>query len=219
MDILKKLKKYFFNSFYNFKERTLFDIIHQTTSSRRLELAEFDSATPLEHGKSYYASWTSEIKNNHAFLRNYLKEDFKNYHFLDLGCGKGKVCLLWNKLNQNQGIQQAITGIDFYEPFIHTARKNFKKLFQDEGHFIFGNVADFNFLALKKPLIIYLFNPFDEYMLDCVLNKIGRIPTYVVYNIPMHWEVLSNHAYQRIYAKSGSNQNQITLIYTNIKSI
>jgi SAM-dependent methyltransferase len=215
MTILKKLV----NSLHNFKERTLFDIIHQTSSSQRLDVDQFKSATSLDHGKAYFASWTSEIKNNHAFLTNYLKDDFKKYHFLDLGCGKGKVCLVWKILNQKRGIEQNITGIDFYYPLIQIAQKNYRKLFRNEGHFIHGNVADFNFLALKKPLIIYLFNPFDEYMLDCVLNKIGKIPTYVVYNIPMHWNVLSNHAYQRIYEKSGSNQNQITLIYTNIKNI
>jgi SAM-dependent methyltransferase len=218
MSILKNSKDFVVNSFHNFKERILFDLVHRTTSSQRLEIEQFISTTPLDHGKAYYASWTSEIKNNHAFLMNYIKDDFKNYHFLDLGCGKGKVCLLWNILNQKKGIQQNITGIDFYYPLIQIAKSNYRKLFSDEGHFIHGNVADFNFLALKKPLIIYLFNPFDEYMLDCVLNKIGKIPTYVVYNIPMHWNVLSNHAYQRIYAKSGSNQNQTTLIYTNIKS-
>lgn len=215
---LRKIRSLFkrsIYSIYNLKERVLFDMVHGVQTSERVELKDFLNATSLDHGKSYYASWSSEVKNAHQVLRNLLQHRFIDHLFIDVGCGKGKVCLLWTMLNKKSQVQQPVMGLDYYLPFIDTAKRNHQKLFKNEGNFVHCNAKDFHFLALKKPLIIYLFNPFEEPMLNELLNKIGKIPVYIVYNIPMHWGIFQDHGYRRVYSKTGSNQNQITLIFTN----
>lgn len=207
-------KKYF-----HFTERFWFDLQYGTNTSKVIELHDFSaSMDSLAHGKAYYASWTSEVKKSHHFMMELLKDTFNDHLVIDLGCGKGKVCLVWELMNQKKGRQQTIIGIDYYQPFIAIAEANHQKVFGNSGYFIHQNVADLHFLEFKKPLIVYLFNPFDEVMLEQVLNRIGKIPAYLVYNIPMHWPVLVAHGYGRVYATTGTNQNQTTLIYTNTQA-
>lgn len=212
---IRALFKVLIYSTYNFKERILFDIVYGVQTSDHVELKDFLGATSLDYGKAYYASWSSEIKNAYKVLRDLLQNRFADHLFIDVGCGKGKVCLLWTMLNKRSLVQQPVMGLDYYLPFIDRAKRNHQKIFKNEGNFVHCNVKDFHFLALKKPLIIYLFNPFEEPMLNELLNKIGKIPVYIVYNIPMHWGIFQDHGYRRVYSKNGSNQNQITLIFTN----
>jgi len=203
-------------SFYNFKERFLFDIQYGINTSSPLLLNDFQKGYELSHGKSYYASSTLEVYKNHHFISNLLKKNIENYLFIDIGCGKGKVCILWELLNQKKNIHQKIIGIDFYKPFIEIANNNYYKLFKVEGEFIHLNIEHYDFSSTGKPLILYLYNPFDEIMLERLLINIKGIPVYIIYNIPMHWDVIEKHNYRRIFSKTGKNQNEFTLIYTNI---
>ena len=94
---LRKIRSLFkrsIYSIYNLKERVLFDMVHGVQTSERVELKDFLNATSLDHGKAYYASWSSEVKNAHQVLRNLLQHRFIDHLFIDVGCGKGKVCLL-----------------------------------------------------------------------------------------------------------------------------
>jgi SAM-dependent methyltransferase len=170
----------------------------------------------LNHGKSYYASSTSEIYQSYAFIYNLLQKNLEKFVFIDLGCGKGKVCILWELLNNKKRVNQKIIGIDYYLPLIEIADNNYQKLFKKKGNLIHSNIENYNFKEINKPLILYLFNPFDEVVLERLLINIKGIPIYIIYNIPMHWDVIEKYNYRRIFYKTGKNQNEFTVIYTNI---
>ena len=197
------------------QERQWFDIRHGTQTFQPLHLKDFKEGQVLEHSKAYFASWTSEIKNAHRVMKYLLQDNFEDFIFFDLGCGKGKVCILWELLNLRDKFSQTVIGIDYYLPFIQAASANYLKVFHRQGRFIHSSVEVYNFKECHQPVIIYLFNPFDEIMLEKVLKKLSDSLVYIVYNIPMHWKTIEANGYRRIYSKTGKNQNQITLIYTN----
>ena len=66
-------------SFYNFKERFLFDIQYGINTSSPLLLNDFQKGYELSHGKSYYASSTLEVYKNHHFISNLLKKNIENF--------------------------------------------------------------------------------------------------------------------------------------------
>jgi ubiquinone/menaquinone biosynthesis C-methylase UbiE len=144
-----------------------------------------------------------------------LKSHFSDYVFIDLGCGKGKACLVWEMQNRRLAQNQLIYGLDYYEPFIKIAQKNYVQVFKQSGNFYHADAQHFDYQQFNKPLIIYLFNPFDAYLLDAVLRKIDSTPCICIYNIPMHQDIFDKHEFQRIYSKDGPNQNQKTIIYSN----
>lgn len=205
-----------FKFFYNFKERSLFDLQYGVQTSSPLLITDFQYSQDLNHGKSYYASSTSEIYQSYAFIYNLLQKNLEKFVFIDLGCGKGKVCILWELLNNKKRVNQKIIGIDYYLPLIEIADDNYQKLFKKKGNLIHSNIENYNFKEINKPLILYLFNPFDEVVLERLLINIKGIPIYIIYNIPMHWDVIEKYNYRRIFYKTGKNQNEFTVIYTNI---
>lgn len=205
-----------FKFFYNFKERSLFDLQYGVQTSSPLLITDFQYSQDLNHGKSYYASSTSEIYQSYAFIYNLLQKNLEKFVFIDLGCGKGKVCILWELLNNKKRVNQKIIGIDYYLPLIEIADNNYQKLFKKKGNLIHSNIENYNFKEINKPLILYLFNPFDEVVLERLLINIKGIPIYIIYNIPMHWDVIEKYNYRRIFYKTGKNQNEFTVIYTNI---
>jgi SAM-dependent methyltransferase len=211
-----KFSEILIKSTYNFKERVLFDIRYGIETSSPLLMTDFQHGQDLDHGKSYYASSTSEVYQSHAFIFNLLQTNLEKFVFIDLGCGKGKVCILWELLNKKKRINQKIIGIDYYLPFIEIANNNYQKLYKKKGNWILSNIKDFDFKEINQPLILYLYNPFDEVMLEQLLINIKDIPVYIIYNIPMHWDVIDKYGYRRIFYKTGKNQNQFTVIYTNM---
>lgn len=200
-------------NYQHFIERKLFDLVHQTQTSQMESIKDFKNPTDLHHGKDYYASWTSEVKNAHQHLRKLLA--LEKYQFIDLGCGKGKTCLVWELENLRYGITQKILGVDFHEPFIQIAKSNHRKIFKNDGNFECINVKEVNYYGFTKPLIIYLFNPFDAVMLHQTLEKIGKVPTLAIYNIPVYGETFREHGYKVSDTKQGKNQNQTTTMFQN----
>ena len=90
-------------------------------------------------------------------------------HFLDIGCGKGRaICVAANK-----GFAK-VSGIDFSKEFCFAAEKNlnitkqkfpqlqFKIINNDAFYFEIPNDVDF----------IFMFNPFDEIIMDAVAENI-----------------------------------------------
>jgi SAM-dependent methyltransferase len=116
--------------------------------------------------------------------------DFSEFIFVDLGSGKGRALLLASEYSFRE-----IIGVEV-QPELH-------RIAQD-------NVARFNSSARKcnrvstfcmdarefefpeEPLVIYLFNPFPDYVLEVVLKNLGQSlredprPAFLLYNTP--WE-------------------------------
>ena len=72
-----------------------------------------------------------------------------------------------------------------------------------------------NYQGFDKPLIIYLYNPFDAVILAKTLDKLLELPVLVIYNIPSHRTTLIHYGYQLLYVKQGHNQNEDTQIFVS----
>jgi SAM-dependent methyltransferase len=199
----------------NFRQRTLFDLKYGTDTATHFMKPQFKPVPNLEHGKHYMASWTKEVVHSYKFARHFLGPSFSAYQFIDLGCGKGKACLVWRLQCMKDKINQDVMGVDYYPPFIDIARENSKKIFRDAGHFLVAGAETIHYQGFDKPLIIYLYNPFDAVILAKVLDQLLQWPVLVIYNIPSHRTTLLHYGYQLLYVKQGYNQNEDTQIFVS----
>lgn len=198
-----------------YRERERFDKEYGTNTTTPLAKSGFSDLPNLNHGKPYMASWTSEIETSFDLLRASLGRRFGLYTFIDIGCGKGKVPIVWRLRCEAAGIEQPMMGIDYYPPFITIAQANHTKVFGNPGDFRVMDATAMDYSRLGQGLIVYLYNPFDAVVLDAVLTRLRTIPCLVIYNIPTHAEVLPRHGFALIHERSGSNQNQETKIFAN----
>ena len=194
----------------------LFDLIHKTDTHTWLP-KELYVEQPLNFssGALYMTSWSNEIRRSyHTLLKNnHLKEP---YTFIDMGSGKGKVCLLWTLLEKNRKENTEIIGIDYYREFINIAEKNHTKMFGTKGRFIYGDATEFDFLKIKTPLIVYLYNPFNEIILEKVANNLP-IQTIIIYNNPVYRQTLIKSGIELLYEHFGWHPNADTSIYIKTK--
>lgn len=196
-----------------FLDAHLFDLIHQTDTHTWLpKEAHIEKPPNFQEGTFYMTSWSSEIRRSFEALRelNLLSED---YVFMDIGCGKGKVCLTWQLLEEKHNNKKAtIIGIDYYEPLIQIARKNHRRVFKTDGNYSVADATSLDFRDTKKRLIAYLYNPFSESILKQVAENFPP-NTIVIYNNPIHSDTLVSCGCELIYEHSGWHPNTQTQIY------
>lgn len=171
-----------------FREAHLFDLRYRTDTASELALEEFDSSLKgIEHGVSYGASWSSEVRRQFADLRRRLGDDFASYSLVDVGCGKGKVVLVWGMELARVGIRQQLVGIDYYLPLIEVARSNLARMpMIQAADFWCGDVRDFDYVGQGTPLIVWASNPFDAHIFQDLSARLESVPTILVYNNPVH---------------------------------
>lgn len=193
----------------------LFDVLRGTDTHKWLPKEHYlGRPANFESGVLYMTSWTNEIRRSFYFL-NKLNMLNDPYVFIDVGCGKGKVCLTWKLLEQKYNRHEPqIIGIDYYEPFIKIAQKNFLRVFQTEGQFYLADAASYDFVGLNARLIVYFYNPFDVSIMDRVLKNLPK-KTIVIYNNPVHEQALKENGFEVIYKHLGWHPNAQTVIYLN----
>jgi len=114
-----------------------------------------------------------------------LIEPVKRLHFVDIGCGKGRAVFV----AEYAGFSTLI-GIELDSLLIDQARENEKlypyKRNDSQIKFIEGNALDVNYS--DHPTLYFLFNPFNEEILNGVLEKIlasTKSETWFVYMNPL----------------------------------
>ena len=196
----------------------LFDLVHKTDTHTWVPKETYETRPPnFDAGVLYMTSWTSEIKRTYNFL---LRNDFlsENYVFLDLGCGKGKVCLLWRLLERKNGREVAdIAGLDYYEPLVEVARANHRTMFNEVGNFVVSDVTDFDLSGFGRRLILYAYNPFDAQIVAKIANRLCP-GTLFVYSNPVHSEVLLRSDFEVVFEHSGWHPTARTKIFRKIST-
>ncbi len=198
-----------------YQERELFDKTYGTETTTPLAKTGFHETANLAHGKPYMASWTSEITLSFRWLDTQLGTRLGHYSFIDIGCGKGKVPIVWRLACQAKKIAPRIIGLDYYPPFIPIAQGNHQKVFGNPGEFLIADASKTDFSSFGPALIAYLYNPFDAVILNATLKRLRVIPTILIYNIPTHADQVPQHGFTCVHERTGPNQNQSTKIYTN----
>lgn len=149
---LNKIYNYFFIRFYGIKfnshvnDITLFNCLDFNDSQK--------SANPL-----HFAPLLRVRK-----LLNYLPSKYQKYNFIDIGAGKGIVMYFILK-NYNFNF---VYGLEFEKSFLEDAKENLKKL-NNKFTLIYNDAK--TYILPDKPFIIYLYNPFKEYILNEFINN------------------------------------------------
>ncbi|MFM8700844.1 MAG: methyltransferase domain-containing protein [Hyphomicrobiales bacterium] len=86
-------------------------------------------------------------------------------HFVDIGSGKGKACIFAAR----SGMFAAVTGVDFSAPLTTIALKNARRLGLKNINFDCRDATDYLLPPAKS--LIFLYNPFDEIILDAFLRR------------------------------------------------
>jgi SAM-dependent methyltransferase len=156
-----------------------FDEIYKTETSIIVPLWRLRIPSPnAKFGIRYQTMAPSEFL---SVLRK-VQEDSRNLVFIDLGCGKGRTLILAAK----QGFKRVI-GVEFSPELAAIARENVRRagaaaevVEMDASHF---NLPDDN-------LLIYMYNPFGDQVVDSVVGNLQRWTTqsnkraFVIYADP-----------------------------------
>jgi SAM-dependent methyltransferase len=169
-----------------------FDINYGTDTFSWLEVERLDvDDEKKEHTERY--------QQTHAIpLRKLLKE-LKippDNVLVDLGCGKGRVLLISSEFGFRE-----VRGIEFSDLLCDIAQKNCslykaRKRIPVDFDIIKSDVIDYKMKDDEG--VFFLFNPFDAYILEQVLQNIlaslkrrnRRI--WIIYNNPVHRELMEN---------------------------
>lgn len=133
----------------------------------------------------------------------FLKVDIQNSnHFLDIGCGMGRAMAVASTFGAEK-----ITGIDFSKSLIVKTKENilqakqkhpttaFKAILQDAYYYDIPLDVD----------VIFMFNPFDDFVLEKVLQNIDESITEdkrtvtIIYVNPVHKHLLPTYGYKEKY--------------------
>lgn len=123
-----------------------------------------------------------------AIMQHFAAIDLQSYTFIDLGSGKGRALLLGAMYPFAR-----IVGVEVQPGLDAIARENIER-FADGAqrcHQIESLCADAREYAFPPtPIVLYLFNPFPDYVLrDVLANLVSSArsaprPIYVIYNAP-----------------------------------
>ncbi len=126
-------------------------------------------------------------------LQQLARVDFTGFTFVDLGSGKGRVLLLAAAYPF-----RCVIGVEVQAELHAVAEENLFRLRENgskiDAHSICLDAREFSFPP--DPLVVYLFNPFPDYVLSSVLDNLRASlvrhprPVYVIYNAPFEQQVL-----------------------------
>lgn len=197
--------KYFFYVGINWNWKIAFIILHQEIKGEKKYGIDTTGADDLKTLKSkgidishstIYMPVTYKVIEN-AFDKLNLKD---NTHFLDIGCGKGRaLCIA-----AHRGFKK-ITGVDFSKKFCEQATENLALTsIQIPGinyAVILADAAKFTIPADVD--CILLFNPFDNVIMEMVLNNIKNS----LQSNPRKINIIyANPLYKNLFLKEGFNE-------------
>ena len=216
-DYIKMFKtKGWYLPYKYFLENHFFDLKRGLDTHAAIQKEYFAEVDNLKHGIHYACSWQSTIKKSFFVVLELLKEDRDNLSFIDIGCGKGKVPIVWNEIAYKHNYSFHIYGIDYSQSLINIAKKNYLKLFDTEGNFICSDITKVDFSQFtKKKLVFYLYNPFDEVILKKFLDQLKCLDVCIIYVYPIHDLIIKNSNYELVYNFSGKHPNEAFRIYLN----
>ncbi len=141
-----------------------FDKVYNVSTSGEIDpsLLDADDKVSLMHAASYQAVPIKYLK----ILFNLLRNDSPETHFIDIGCGKGRACFYACQKYKR------VTGIDFSQNLIVEAQKNLRSFSGDIKGEVAFELGDASVYDLPdEPSLIYLYNPFDDYILRKFIKR------------------------------------------------
>lgn len=172
----------------------LFDLLNGVETHHMMKKSQMEVVSRnFTYAQPYMVSWTSTIRKAFSSLRD--KTSLEGFVLVDIGCGKGKVCLETRRLKILGDNSNDYFGFDFERNLISVAQSNSLKMFGDRGKFIHADILTIDFCTLGKQLLIYMYNPFDEHILKLFLSKLVAEKIIIVYINPLYREVFLEKQY------------------------
>lgn len=124
-----------------------------------------------------------------------IQQDFSQFTFVDLGCGKGRALLLAAEYDFRQ-----IIGVEFSRRLAKIAASNSANAGLYHIHVHHADVRQFAFPA--EPLLVFLYNPFSGDIFRTVMDRLRHHASalYIVYVNPVHAGVISPDPRMKIVA-------------------
>lgn len=188
-----------------FIENHLFDIINRTDTHKRLLIKDFpQDIKNLSDGIMYMASFKSVVNETLSLVKE-VEKNFQSFNLVDIGSGKGKVLILWKKYLSKFKFNNKVYGFEYNTTLCNIAKNNLYKTGIVDVKIFNVEVSSTNELFNERN-IYYLFNPFGKRTLIKFI-ELQSCPNYIIYNNPVHLEVLINLKYKIISQKSGFHPN------------
>ena len=165
-----------------------FDRRHGTDTGGLEPLWKLSIGSPnARYGERYEATDEHEL----VAALEFLGEDLRGFTFIDLGCGKGRTLLVAARM----GFAQVI-GVEFARELAEIATGNLRQLQAANAVVLHADAADFVFP--HGDLVLYLYNPFSEQVLQQVMSRLHAADTgrrYVIYKRPRCAAVLDTSGF------------------------
>lgn len=169
-----------------------FDMRHGVDTEGLLYAPELDSGHAHDrHNEGYYATAPSLFQGAMERWRQTLNNcSVKDYAFIDLGCGKGRVLML-----ASQWMFQAVHGLELNPALARDARRNLRRWLRKPRACRRVTVECSDVLGLRlpdAPVILFLFNSFGAEVLAALMQPLAEAaqrriaPIDLVYVHPDH---------------------------------
>jgi SAM-dependent methyltransferase len=202
-----KFSKYFFYIASNWNLRIAFHIIRKEITGEKkygINTTGADELQKLEASGIDVSHATIYMPASYDMLEEifYRLRDKTFHHFIDIGCGKGRVLCV----AAHYGISK-VSGVDLSKSFCDESVRNLestKAKFPDLQFRVFNNDA-FYFDITPDVDCIFLFNPFDETIMSGVVENIeislDKNPRdiIVIYFNPLNKELFINNGFKEMF--------------------
>ncbi len=210
-----------------FLECHLFDILNGTNThiwNPKEKEDDTNWSSNREEGILYMCSWTQEVKHWIWRLKKKLKNEFYEFQFIDVGCGKGKPLIIYSGIvnKDHHKLTNNPIGIDYSNKNIIIANTNLCK-FQDKfkkdviPKFINDDALNIQQYINSKKLILYLYNPFKGKVLKQFIKLINIYDCIIIYTNPTNISVFVEANWSILEMKKSVYPNKTTAILSNIK--
>lgn len=196
-----------------FLNNHLFDLLQSTDTHTWVQKEQFvDNPANFEHGVLYMSSWTHVIKESLFYLIDNAHVKLSELALIDIGCGKGKVLCVWNKIFKNHP-HIPIVGVDYSQTLLRICATNLAKIGASNTQLFNEDATAMNFCFDKRINVFYLYNPFDDTILRQFILNISNKPCYVIYNNPIHGGTLLESGFRIVTEVTGWHPNATYTIY------
>jgi SAM-dependent methyltransferase len=152
---------------YDYYSSVFYDRMHgiRTTKIEPLSTLQLTRPEHLAHANPYLASQPEDIR---SVFKN-LNVDFRNYCFVDYGCGKGRVMA--------EAVRypfKSVIGIDFARELCEACKSNLEKIRSTyrcgDVQILHADATEFD--MPHEPCVVYIYNSFRGPVLAAALERI-----------------------------------------------
>jgi len=133
----------------------------------------------LPHAEKYQPTTEEDFQ----VILDFLKINPQEWNWVDLGCGKGATLIMATEVGF-----QSVTGVEFSQKLARIAARQCP-------HARVVNADAAEFVLPWRDTVLFLFNPFDGYVLRRVIDKLRGFSNrlMVVYLNPRHGQVIDEY--------------------------